>query len=202
MIRIFSMMLLLSLVFLVVAGDDTTKVDNDTIRIMFKDDVYSKEMPKDYESAVETIKDMEYLFNSLDSTYMVLDTNHSSLKSSFDTLKNEISMYTDSVDNLVNQVDSLDSIILSNEKEVANDIDSLADTATQFIEELSYKKSLNFGLGFGISTGSPNDNYYKDFSLAPIIIYGRVYAGTNIGIYYDKELFLPKFGLFGGFLLR
>lgn len=174
--------------------------DEDTIKITFNKQTFKKAIPKTYDKAVETIKIMETLFNSFDSTYNILDSSYTVLKITSDTLTNEIVSYIEKNDKLVKEIDSLNSIILKNTDSIKDKTDVYSDSLKNLVKE--EKSVFKIGFSTGFSSSIEKDKFYCDYIISPLLMYDKFFTMINLGVYsINNDDFIKKIGCNLGIML-
>jgi hypothetical protein len=179
-----------------------SSVGEDTIKIHFNGKTFAKPFPKTYNEASATIKSMEYLFNSYDSTYTVLSSAHDSLKQEVSEFVKYQESYLNEIQVLSKDIDSLNDIVLVNALSIKASTRVYSDSIKYLLSKIEQKPLLNVGLKVGANSSFDSYNY-SNYQVSPLLIYKRLFASLNFGVYckYPGE-YTKLMGIDVGILLR
>lgn len=174
---------------------------SEVITIQFDNEVYEKDMPTDYGPAVETIKIMEYLINSFDTAYSVLDSVNKELIYSIEYFEADLKNRLDSIPVLLSENDSMSGVIDSLSKNLSVVVSEKTDGLLIKIDELETKPVFNFGIS-GSYSATFTDRDIRDYSVSPILIYNNFFGILNLGVYEIGQDFHRRVGIGIGILYR
>lgn len=179
-----------------------SSVGEDSIKIQFNGKTFAKLFPKNYKESVETIKSMEYLFNSLDSTYTTLNTSYDSLKNESLEMTKYVESHLQNINCLTEKNDSLNKIIVKNATIIQETTKVYTDSIKFLLSKIQEKPIMNTGIKIS-GNGSFDKHHYNDISISPILMYKKIFMCVNLGLYSQNyNNFSRRIGYDVGFLLK
>lgn len=175
----------------------------DTIKIDFNKNTFIKKFPRTLSEALETIKGLQDLFNVVSSSYQTLDSSYNIVKSESSELASKANNYKDEIECLLKTADSLSSIIEAKSSDIKTITNLYIDSIGVLADLVNkYKKDVNFGIGVGYASGDLGSTKINEYTLSPMVIYKKLYATLDIGVYAVNDEYKSKVGTSVGFFFK